>query len=129
MTHDTWIRSACAVAAAAMAVALFVGAEAAGQVPLFPPPFDKLAHFSYYGVMAALLAHAAGLRRLWLPLMLVPLIGALDEWHQSLTPGRDPSFWDWVADATGTVAFVCAYWRRARRGNAADSAPRDRDAP
>jgi len=29
--------------------------------------------------------------------------GALDEWHQSLVPGRDPSVGDWVADAVGVV--------------------------
>jgi VanZ family protein len=129
MNNTTLIRGACGGAAAIMAVALFAGAEAAGQVPLFPPPFDKLAHFSYYGLMAALLAHAVGLRWLWLPLVLVPLVGAADEWHQSLTPGRDPSFWDWVADALGTVVFVHAYCRHSRRGRAASTAQSRSGAP
>jgi VanZ family protein len=58
-------------------------------------------------------------------LVLVPLVGAADEWHQSLTPGRDPSFWDWVADALGTVAFVHAYWRHARRSRAVSGKDRN----
>lgn len=94
-----------------MVVILFVGAEKAAHVPLFPPPFDKLAHFTYYGIVAALLAHAVGLRWLWIPLVLVPLIGAGDEWHQSMIVGRDSSVWDWVADGLGTVFAVYVYYR------------------
>ena len=29
--------------------------------------------------------------------------GALDEWHQSLVPGRDVSVGDWVADSAGVI--------------------------
>lgn len=102
-----------------MAVTIFIGAEQAGQVQLFPPPWDKLAHFLYYGTMALLLAHGVGRRWLWIPLVLVPVIGAADEWHQSLVPGRDASIWDWVADGVGTVGFVYVYWRATRKGGAA----------
>jgi hypothetical protein len=35
-----------------MAVTLFVGAEEAGKAHLFPAPWDKVAHFCYYGTMA-----------------------------------------------------------------------------
>jgi VanZ family protein len=98
------------MAAFFMAATLFVGAETAVEVPL-PPPFDKLAHFLYYGLMAGLLAHAVGRRWLWVPLILVPVIGAADEWNQSMIVGRDASFWDWVADEAGTVVAVIAYWR------------------
>ena len=112
------VRIVCAGAAAAMAVAPFVGTETVVQTPLFPPPWDKMAHFIYYGSMAALIAHAVGLRWLWLPLVLVPVIGAADEWYQSLTPGRDASLWDWAADEAGVVTFILAYWQWARRGRA-----------
>lgn len=94
-----------------MATFLFVGAETAADVPLFPPPWDKLAHFTYYGIMAGLLTHGVGLRWLIVPLILVPVIGAVDEWHQFYVPGRDASFFDWMADALGTLGFVYAYWR------------------
>ena len=45
MINNHWIRGGCVLAAFFMAVTLFVGAEMAAQVPLFPPPFDKAAHF------------------------------------------------------------------------------------
>ena len=94
-----------------MAVTLFVGAEEAGKAHLFTEPWDKVAHFVYYGTMAVLLGHGAGRRWLWLPLILVPLIGALDEWHQFYVPDRDASVFDWMADALGTVVAVYVYYR------------------
>ena len=111
MISNRWIRGGCVAAAFFMAISLFVGAETASQVPLFPPPFDKAAHFLYYGIMAGLLAHGAGLRWLIVPLILVPAIGAADEWHQSFIIGRDASFWDWMADELGTVFAVFLYWK------------------
>jgi VanZ family protein len=95
-----------------MAATLFVGAEEAGKTHFFPAPWDKLAHFLYYGSMAALLSHGVGRRWLWLPLLLVPLVGAADEWHQFYTPGRDASVFDWIADAAGTIVAVTIYSRR-----------------
>ena len=66
--------------------------------------------------MAALSAHAVGARWLILPLVLVPVIGAADEWHQSLIAGRNASIWDWVADGAGSVIAVVLYrtWRKKR---------------
>jgi VanZ family protein len=111
MMNSKWVRGGCVAAAFFMVVTLFVGAETAAQVPLFPPPFDKAEHFIFYGTMAALLAHGVGLRWLVVPLILVPVIGAADEWHQSFIVGRDASFWDWMADEIGTVVAVYAYWK------------------
>ncbi len=85
------------------------------DVQLFPPPFDKVAHFTYYGIMAALLAHAVGIRWLWVPLVLMLLVGAADEWNQATIAGRDASAWDWVADGMGAAAFVYGYWKWAIR--------------
>lgn len=93
-----------------MAVTLFVGADVAVDVPLVSP-LDKIVHFTYYGIMALLLAHAVGRRWLWVPVLLVPLIGAADEFHQSMVVGRDASIWDWVADGLGTMVFVFGYWK------------------
>lgn len=102
------------MAAFFMTVLLFVGAEKAAEVPLFPAPFDKAAHFVYYGTMAVLLAHGVGVRWLLLPLLLVPLVGALDEWHQLSVAGRDASFLDWLADESGTLVGCYFYWRWTR---------------
>jgi VanZ family protein len=114
--NSKWVKGGCALAALFMAATLFAGAEMAASVPLFPPLFDKAAHFTYYGIMAGLLAHGVGMRWLIVPLILVPVIGAADEWHQSLIVGRDASLWDWMADEIGTVVAVYAYWtwRKAR---------------
>ncbi len=89
---------------------LFIAAETAAEAPGFLPPLDKVVHFVYYGLIAGLLAHGVGNRWLWVPLILVPVIGATDEWHQSTIVGRDASFWDWLADEAGTVFAVGAYW-------------------
>ena len=117
MTNDIWIRGGCGVAALFMVVALFAGAETVVDVPLFPAPFDKVAHFTYYGIMAVLLVHAFGSRWLWVSLLLILLVGVADEWNQASIAGRDSSAWDWVADGIGAVVFVFLYlkwatWRR-----------------
>ena len=111
MINGKWMRGGCIAAAFFMAALVFLAADKAGQIPLLPELPDKLVHFCYFGVMALLLAYGLGRRWWWLPLVLVPLIGALDEWHQFYVPGRDASFFDWLADAAGTVAFVYAYVR------------------
>lgn len=118
MTNDIWIRGGCGVAALFMVVTLFAGAEAVVDVPLFPAPFDKLAHFTYYGIMAVLLLHAFGSRWLWVSVLLILLVGVADEWHQASIDGRDASAWDWVADAIGAGVFVFLYlkWASRRRG-------------
>ena len=109
-----FIRSGCGLAAFLMAIALFAGAKGVADVPLFPAPFDKVAHFTYYGIMAVLLAHAIGNGRLWVPLVLVLLVGVADEWNQASIAARDASVWDWVADAVGAAAFTFMYWMWAR---------------
>lgn len=97
-----------------MAITIFIRADSGAGIPLVAP-WDKVAHFFYYGTMAFLLGHGVGRRWLWIPLVLVPAVGALDEWHQLSVPGRDASFFDWLADELGTVAFVYAYYRATRR--------------
>ena len=54
-----------------MAVTLFAGAETVATGPLFPPPFDKVAHFTYYGSWPDV-AHGLGLRWLIVPLIWCP---------------------------------------------------------
>ena len=115
MINSRLFKAGCLAAALSMAVMLFVLAKTAVGIPLFPPPLDKAAHFVYYGIIAGLLSHAVGLRWLIVPLILVPVIGAADEWHQMFVVGRDASFWDWMADEFGTVVAVYAYWKWTRR--------------
>jgi VanZ family protein len=78
------------------------------------PHLDKVAHLAVFGVLAALTARpllAAGLtaRRAFLvAVVAVSLYGALDEWHQSFVPGRNPDPWDWSADTAGALLGAAA---------------------
>jgi len=79
-------------------------------------------HFIYFGCGAALVAgfflslkNASKFKFksiLLLSLLIGATVGALDEYHQSHTPGRtgnDP--WDWAADCLGSIAGAAAmYW-------------------
>jgi len=52
-----------------------------------------------------------------LSLSLTVLYAISDEWHQSFTPGRTPSFQDVCIDAAGGfIGLALWYWIRARRG-------------
>ena len=75
-------------------------------------PLDKVAHFTAYAVLAALLLRAVATPLHWqsfvLVLLAVAAFGAVDEWHQSFIPRRSMSFADWVADVSGAVVGLLA---------------------
>jgi VanZ family protein len=88
----------------------------------FAPPidhFDKVVHFGYFffggGLLSAWLFRLRPDQPDWkaiLPttILAIALIGGLDEYHQTFTPGRsgnDP--YDWLADALGAVAGAFAF--------------------
>jgi VanZ family protein len=90
---------------------------ASGQGSVAAPDiidFDKVAHFSIYGLLATLVARAGfpGGRGWW-AVVVVSLFGLTDEWHQSFTPGRSVEVADWVADTLGALTAVGLYtwWR------------------
>lgn len=78
---------------------------------LFPLPNDKVMHLGVYTVFGFLLgalpypAVALG--------MTGSLLGALDEQSQRLSPGREVSFRDWIADILG-LSLGLALRRRPR---------------
>lgn len=92
---------------APLVVALYVhlGAQpvAAG---LLPSPFDKVAHFAAFGVIAALLWTAAVSRYPLQLLAAVGLIGIADECHQSALPGRFADPLDVLADVAGAAVAI-----------------------
>jgi VanZ family protein len=92
-----------------MAGALFLGAQTIGQVNIRSVPIHRIEHLLYYGAMAALVAHIAGRNRLWIPLLVVPLVGAMDEWNQFHIHGRNGSFKDWMVDVIGVLVAVGVY--------------------
>lgn len=72
---------------------------------------DKVAHFGAYLVLGFLVA--LGADRLDLPLALAIVLGAgygvLDEFHQSMVPGRTATVGDWLADLAGVAVGVLLY--------------------
>lgn len=87
---------------------------ASGQSSVAGPDFidfDKLAHFSIFGLLATLIARTPwGGRAVWLAILATSLFGGTDELHQSLTPGRSVEVADWVADTLGAIVAVTVYW-------------------
>jgi VanZ family protein len=90
------------------AVVFIVGGLEDIRTPRLPQHADKVAHFIMYGTGGALAAWAGRIRGRgvgWGALVFVILLGALDEYRQTLLPTRHGDVWDWVADVTGAVFF------------------------
>lgn len=80
------------------------------------PHIDKILHFGYFFGGGIILTNyllltkgtAAPIRfRVFIPLLFFAILGALDEYHQTFTPGRsgnDP--FDWLADFLGAAAGI-----------------------
>ncbi len=80
------------------------------------PHFDKITHFGYFfggGIILAtwqLLKH--GIRnsrftRYLFPIIFFGIFGAIDEYHQTFTPGRSGNdLYDWIADFLGGALGV-----------------------
>ena len=85
------------------------------------PHFDKVAHFGYYfgggGLLAAYLFRLAPDVPNWktlisIAILVIAAIGAMDEWHQSFTPGRSGNdLYDWLADLMGAMAGAFTFKR------------------
>ena len=109
--NNRYLRVGSALLASGLALALFLGADGFAKAAHLSAPWDKAAHFLYYGAIGALMAHALGRRWYWGALLAVALLGALDEWNQFSIPGRQSSFFDWLADVLGALTSIYAYRR------------------
>jgi hypothetical protein len=98
---------------------IFAGSSVPMEVATTPPPipFDKVAHFGEYSVLAFLFVgvarrHVRGGRISALLvagcIVLGAMYGASDEFHQRYTPGRDPALDDLAADTIGSIAGALA---------------------
>lgn len=79
----------------------------------------KAGHLTEYAILALLLRRALGghgLRPLLLALVIATAYAVTDELHQIFVPGRTPSPWDVLIDATGALIALAlaAGWRRSR---------------
>lgn len=91
------------------------------------PVSDKVVHSLEYCILAFFLSRAVGQSLLpylsWgqvVPVVIIAsLVGALDEYSQSFTPGRFPSVFDWYADLAGifgmiTILLIRRHFREVR---------------
>lgn len=95
-------------------ISLASGQEIAAPVVPVWVWHDKLLHVGVFGLLATAFRRAGS--PAWLAIMTTIIFGALDEWHQSLTPYRTMDFADFVADCIGAVMAVPVYdqWTRYR---------------
>lgn len=100
---------------AMMLVSLFVGGAQHFAVGLFPAPWDKLAHATFFLVLAFLL------RYLSLPgifvIAVAMLVGMADEILQAFLPGRTAGWDDWLADVVGATLAVILFRRKSLKSS------------
>ena len=83
---------------------------------------DKIEHAVVFGILAMLIGLSFNAvqgkgrkKRLLILTLFVALYGFSDEFHQYFVPGRDPSFWDLCADASGGFLAACFLLRKKQR--------------
>jgi VanZ family protein len=86
-------------------------------------------HALFFGALALLVSNALMLHRptrvVWWTVVLVSAFAVLDELHQVLVPGRDPSIVDLAADALGALTGAVAWVSVAGRPAAPAATPAD----
>gem|GEM_PF-1575540 len=113
-----WLRLlALLIGSIAVALLFYLGSKPIGG-GLFSHPFDKVAHFTFYGGLATLVWLALGGRARWVDftaVILAVLIGTADETVQRMIPTREASLADLLFDMLGAFAAVWLLcWFRAR---------------
>ena len=102
---------------AVMVLIFLLSHQPGDDLPPFFPFFDKIAHFSIYGLLAATVIGACRpevrQRRPGAVVLAAVLCclayGISDEFHQSFIPGRSPSAADVVADTLGALSVALAW--------------------
>ncbi|MBU1481749.1 MAG: VanZ family protein [Gammaproteobacteria bacterium] len=107
-------RLACLGCALFLITGLFWIGSKPVAVGLFHPPLDKVAHFATFGMIACMLWFSILRGRPWLLIAAVTLVGAADEIHQQLLPGRTAGLDDLAVDvlAAAVIASLLEYARR-----------------
>lgn len=102
---------------AVMVLIFLLSHQQGDDLPPFFPFFDKIAHFSIYGLLAATVigAFRPEVRQLRPGVVILGAVlcclvyGISDEFHQSFIPGRSPSAADVVADTLGGLSAALAW--------------------
>ena len=80
---------------------------------MISPYFDKLAHFSIFGLLASSVIRLPISKNkhqnFALSLLIVTLYGSIDEYRQSFTPGRSIEMADILANALGALCACSLY--------------------
>lgn len=97
-----------AIATTIIALMFYLG-DQAFVAGLFLPPWDKLAHFLTYATLTVLLRIGIGGDQPWLLVVLIGIIGSLDEWRQISVPGRSAELADLATDVAAAVVATVAY--------------------
>jgi len=91
-----------------LVLALFIGGSQPEAAGLFVSPVDKLVHFLYFAIFTFAIVMSNTIQLKYAAILTVAL-GAADELHQMLLPGRSPGIDDWLADSFGAVTVVCIF--------------------
>ncbi len=98
-----------------MVATLFIGGAQPEAAGVFDAQWDKLAHFAYFGAMAALLLLALNMRTPVLAFIVVVAIGAADELAQAQLPGRHADVADFITDVIAAAVVLAALMLLRRR--------------
>ncbi|MGZ5013834.1 MAG: VanZ family protein [Methylobacter sp.] len=91
-----------------LVLVLFIAGSQPQAAGLFVSPVDKLAHLLYFGTLTFAIVMSNTMPLKYAAILTVAL-GAADELHQMLLPGRTPGIDDWLADCLGAVIVVCIF--------------------
>jgi VanZ family protein len=111
------LRVAATLLAVGLPLGLYFGGAQPVAVGLFPWPWGKLVHAIVFGVLAAAVGYASGLRgaRMVMAGFAASVaVGALDEWHQTWLPGRHGQLSDVGFDAIGAALGASTLLARER---------------
>ena len=96
-----WQRVLAWVLLVSLILALFYFGSQPTAGGLFPSGWDKMVHILFFGGVASLAFIGTGSRRPIYSIILVGVLGLLDEIGQSFNPARVASVADWLADIAG----------------------------
>lgn len=108
MTNSYIYRFSFITFSLSLVLALFIAGSQPQAAGLFLSPVDKLVHFLYFGIFTFAIVMSNTMPLKYAAILAVTL-GAADELHQILLPGRMPGIDDWLADCFGAIIVVCIF--------------------